>query len=100
MAVLVEDLEDELRLDDVDPVTLRAAESGRAELGHPGVVERLRAVRGLDGRARRGDASAGLARVDRAADARICEVEAELFCHVGEAERISRRAQKGGRVQV
>ena len=63
-------LEDELRLDQMHAVARRAAEPGRAKLGHAGVVERHRGVSRLDRVPGRRDARARLAGMDGLADRR------------------------------
>src|SRR6202140_2355793 len=52
----VQHLEDELGLDPMDAISLRAAESGRAKLGHAGVVEARSRVGRFDGGPSRGGA--------------------------------------------
>src|SRR5712692_2843136 len=86
----VEHFEDELGLDRVDAIPLRAAEAGRAELGHAGVVEARRGVGRLDGCTSRGDARAWLPRVERDSNLGRLQLDAETACHAGQPQRVRR----------
>ena len=78
-------------------IPLAAGDAGRSEFGHSRMVEGLPPERRLDRVARRGDAGAGLAGVDGAAQS---QRDAFGRGHLGEAQGVGRGAAEHGGLQV
>ena len=93
-------LEDELRFDEVHSVSGGAAEAGRSQLGHPGVVERDRRVGRLDRVPRRGNACSRLAGVNGRAHAGPGHIDPDLLRHLREPQGVGRGGQEDGRADV
>src|ERR1700694_2292447 len=99
-AAIVADFEDELRLDQVNTVASAAGDTGRTQLGHPGVVEAARAERSLDQVAGGRHARSGLAGMDGKADVARGQVDAQRWRGFSEPDRVRGRRAKDGCAQL
>src|SRR6267143_2520228 len=99
-AGIVADFEDELRLDQMDAIASDTGDTGRTELGHPGVVEATSTERSLDQVAGGGNARAWFASMHGDPDVTRGEVDAGRLRRLGQPDGIGRGRAEDGSPQL